>query len=143
MFGAFLFPLPFPLGKCEIYSTPYPASLPTQSATIPVIVEHDKWSYLGNPLFEQTDIALQAVLLTSIAQTAQLASLMNIAQKAAEFGASPQFVSHYMARVHSVTRPDLAPSKDLQKGLTQPLHQLSLDALLRTANDATRLQQRG
>ena len=49
------------LGKCEIYSKS-PAALPTQSAAVPVIVEHDKWSYLGSPIFEQTDVALQAVL---------------------------------------------------------------------------------
>ena len=44
----------------------------------------------------------------------------------------------YMTRLQVVVRPELVPSKDLQKSLTLPVHQIALDALIRDADEPAR-----
>ena len=43
-----------------------------------------------------------------------------------------------MDQVDTVIRPELQASKDLQKSLTEPLHQTNMDALLRSADETTK-----
>ena len=49
-------------------------------------------------------------------------------------------VEAYMAQLGLVVRPEWRPSKDLQKQLTQPLHQRALDKLLREGDAMARVR---
>ena len=82
----------------------------------------------------------------AIVESARLASLINVAATALELGAAPQHITWetekavalYLTRLQVVVRPELVPSKDLQKLLTLPVHQIALDALIRDADEPTR-----
>ena len=47
-------------------------------------------------------------------------------------------LSYYMAAVGSVVRPELQPSRELQKTLTQPLHCMAIHWLWTNAEEPTR-----
>ena len=74
----------------------------------------------------------------AIIQSARLASLTNVSELAHSLGASHRYVqneaskatSAYMAAVQSDIHPQLTPLRDLQRWLTQPLHQAMLASLI-------------
>ena len=82
----------------------------------------------------------------TIVDTARLASLINVAQRALDFGAAKSHIVietekaivNYVAKLGTGLRPDLRPSRDLQKTLTQPLHAQMKDWLWRNADEPTR-----
>ena len=82
----------------------------------------------------------------TIVNTARLASLVNVTERAIGFGATKKFidielekaVSNYVAALGTGIRPNLEPSRDLQKILTQPLHAVAIDWLVRNADEPTR-----
>ena len=47
-------------------------------------------------------------------------------------------VGYYVSALGTGLRPNLEPSRDLQKSLTKPLHALALDWLVKNANESTR-----
>ena len=66
---------------------------------------------------------------TTIVDTARLASLINVEERALEFGAAKEYIDSETSNAIScycyraaVFRPKLQPSRELQKMLTQPLH---------------------
>ena len=50
-------------------------------------------------------------------------------------------ISRYLASVGSGIRPELQPSRELQRTLTQPLHALAIQWLMENADEPTK--QRG
>ena len=84
----------------------------------------------------------------TIIQSARLASLTNVSELAHSLGASRRYVqneaskaiSAYMAAVQSDIHPQFTPSKNLQRSLTQPLHQAMLASLINSAVEPTKLR---
>ena len=84
----------------------------------------------------------------TIVQLTRLASLTNVLELAYSLGASQPHVqaesakalSAYMTVVQSDICPQLTPSRDLQRLLTQPLHQATLAALVNCADEPTKLR---
>ena len=82
----------------------------------------------------------------AIALCARLAALVNVSDLAVEIGAEEAYlrleldkaVSLYMSKLDLHVRPDLVPSKELQKQLTVPLHLHTHHHLLQIANPATK-----
>ena len=83
---------------------------------------------------------------TRVIHTARLASLTNTADLARQLGALEEYtklqteaaVADYMAAVQSILRPELFPSKDLQKTLTQVLHDQALNRLINISDEPTK-----
>ena len=83
---------------------------------------------------------------TRVIYTARLASLTNTADLARQLGASDEYtesqteaaVADYMAAVQTILRPELFPSKDLQKTLTQVLHDQALNRLINISDEPTK-----
>ena len=82
----------------------------------------------------------------AILQSARLASLVNTKERALELGASQRFMTvktekadaAYMGVIHTDIHPQLLPLKDLQRLLTQPIHQMVLDRLAQAADEPTK-----
>ena len=82
----------------------------------------------------------------TIINAARLASLVNVTERALGFGAAKSFidnelekaVANYVSALGTVLRPNLEPSRELQKSLTQPLHALAIDSLMQHADEPTR-----
>ena len=85
---------------------------------------------------------------TVITASARLASMVNVSDRATAFGAIPSYVAkeldlatvHYMSALNMDVRPQLKPSADLQRLLTDPLHQRALDLAVRSADEPTLLR---
>ena len=77
--------------------------------------------------------------------TARLASLVNVTQRALGFGAAKSHIDmeiektspNYVEILGTGLRADLRPSRDLQKTLTQLLHALTQDWRWRSADELT------
>ena len=82
----------------------------------------------------------------TIVNTARLASLVNVTDRAVSFGARKGYIDNelekaiscYVAALGTGVRPDLEPSRELQRTLTQPLHAIAVEWLLRSADEPTR-----
>ena len=80
----------------------------------------------------------------TITDTAQLASLINVTEHALGFGTAKahidkeveKAVTNYVAALGTGLRPDLQPSRELT--LTQPLHVIAIDRLMRNADEPTK-----
>ena len=82
---------------------------------------------------------------TVITASARLASLVNVSEHALAFGACHEHITReldlastrYMMALGMVVCPQLKPSADLQRLLTDPFHQRALDRLVRVADEPT------
>ena len=108
-------------------------------------VADDKWMHASIPA-RLGGLGIRDPLV--IAPCARLASLVNVAELGITLGASQTYISDetekairtYMERLGTVERPELRPSKDLQKELTQPFYQRMMDRLMREGDPITQLR---
>ena len=82
----------------------------------------------------------------SVVDTARLASLVKVSERAETFGASSSYIrqetdkatTNYLRALKVDFIADLVPSRELQKMLTDPLHSAAVDWIVRSADEPTR-----